>query len=91
MSEVDRLQAGSLAGGTAGEHGGELTHLQAENTALQKSLQGRLGLVLAPDLHVRSNIRSGLASVPDLYRSGLASTPVPPVRSSLNPRPTGQV
>jgi len=39
MSEVERLRTGSLAGGATEEQGGKLTHLQAENIALQKSLQ----------------------------------------------------
>ena len=39
-SEVERLRAGSQAGGAGMEQVGELTHLQAENIALQKSLQG---------------------------------------------------
>ena len=42
MSEVERLRTGSLAGGATEEQGGELTHLQAENIALQKSLQGSI-------------------------------------------------
>ena len=39
-SEVEQLRAGSQGGGAGVEQAGELTHLQAENTALQKSLQG---------------------------------------------------
>ena len=39
-SEVERLQAGSQAGGAGVEQAGELTRLQAENVVLQKSLQG---------------------------------------------------
>ena len=39
-SEVERLRAGSQAGGAGVEQAGELTHLQAENVVLQKSLQG---------------------------------------------------
>ena len=39
-SEVEQLRAGSQAGGAGVEQAGELTHLQAENVALQKSLQG---------------------------------------------------
>ena len=44
-SEVERLQAGSQAGGAGVEQAGELTRLQAENVVLQKSLQGMYNIL----------------------------------------------